>query len=332
LLTGKGAPTRVNLTIMKQFLCRLGSAVLVLAAATTSLSQTSALRLKKAVTLTATVTDRSGNFVIGLAPEAFKIADVNLVHPPTLSPDDEPLSVAILIDTSASMQDPEVKEVARANPIIEAVNRFLELSNPKNEYFVMTFDRVPQILLDWRQDKKLPLVDVLPATDKHLTALYDACSATLTKFKEAHHDKRAVLLFSDGLDSGSKTRYADLLRNLERTDVLVYALAPRAEHLTSDLKGILWGMITREGEQILGEMVQATGGFVYYPETRRELAAAAERIAVEMRHQYRLTFRAKSTGSQAATLQRTKLEVTIPANAPAEMRKLKVRTRRYYAP
>jgi hypothetical protein len=115
--------------------------------------------------------------------------------------------------------------------------------------------------------------------------------------------------------------------------VLIYAFAPRAEHFTTDLTGILRGMITREGEQVLGEMVQATGGFVYYPETTRELTSAAERIAIEVRHQYRLTFRVRSAGSGAAVWRRTKLEVTAPSNASAEHRKLNVRVRRgYYAP
>jgi VWFA-related protein len=271
---------------------------------------------------------------MGLPPDAFRVTDVNLISPPALSADDEPLSVAILIDTSSSMQAPDVKEVGRAKPIIDAINHFLELSNPGNEYFVMTFDRDAQVVLDWRQGKKLPSLDVLPPKDPHLTALYDAGAAALTKLKEGHHNKRVVLLFSDGLDSGSKTRYADLRRSLERTDVLIYAFAPRAGgHLTTDLNGILRAMVTREGEHVLGEMVQATGGFVYYPGTTRELMVAAERIAIEVRHQYRLTFRLKSGGSGAPVLHRTKLEVTPPANVAAEHRKLNVRVRRgYYAP
>ena len=248
-----------------------------------------------------------------------------------LSETDEPISIGILIDTSASMQDPAIQEFGSPKPITEAVAHFLELSNPNDEYFVMTFDKDPQVLIDWRKGKTLPQVEIAPPRDKHLTALYDACAGALDKFKEAHYPKRAIVLFSDGMDSGSNTRYVDLRRQLERTDVIVYVVSPRKHYMASaDITALLREVIDREVQEVLGEIVQISGGLVYYTESRRELADAVERIAIEMRHQYRLAFQLASTGAGGNTWRRLKLEVVTPSNTPHKLSKLKVRTRRGY--
>jgi Ca-activated chloride channel homolog len=277
--------------------------------------------------LSVTVTDRGGNFVMGLPAESFNLIDGKAIPATHVNDPDEPLSVGILIDTSSSMQDPEVQGVARPEPLKQAVARFLEVSNPKNEYFVMTFDKDPQLLLDWRQGK-LPDAEIAPPRDKHLTALYDACAAALAKLKDAHHEKHVIVLFSDGLDSGSKTRYDDLRRQLSRTDVIMYAVDPRAVHYGWTWEAILKDKLSHEGQDVLAELIRITGGFVYFPETRAQLEVAAERIAVELRHQYRIAFRPNV--SPADKSHRVKLEVTAPPNAPANFRNLRVRTRREY--
>ena len=63
--------------------------------------------------LTVTVTDRAGNFVMGLPAESFTLMDGKPMSPTRVNDPDEPLSVGILVDTSGSMQEPEVQGVAR---------------------------------------------------------------------------------------------------------------------------------------------------------------------------------------------------------------------------
>ena len=254
-------------------------------------------------------------------------------HPAGMNQTDEPLSIGILIDSSGSMQEPDIQEIASSKLIIEAVRHFLDLSNPDNEYFVMTFDKDIQMLTDWRKGK-LPEVEIAPPADKHVTTLYDACSSALNKFNEAHYPKRAIVLFSDGLDGGSKTQFPDLRRELERTDVLLYVVAPRRHYMvSSDIKTLLRDAVYRDIQKILEQMVEITGGLAYYPESKGELGNAAERIAVEMRHQYRLTFPLVTAGGAAKKPHHIKLEVTTPSNVPNKLRKLRVRTRRdFYAP
>jgi hypothetical protein len=91
--------------------------------------------------------------------------------------------------------------------------------------------------------------------------------------------------------------------------------------------------VYRDIQKILEQMVEITGGLAYYPESKGELGNAAERIAVEMRHQYRLTFPLVTAGPTAKKPHHIKLEVTTPSNVPNKLRKLRVRTRRdFYAP
>ena len=281
----------------------------------------------RSLTLTATVTDPSGNYVMGLPAEAFTLISEKRTQPSHLNPTDEPMSIGILVDTSASMQEPGIREIASPKPLLAAVRHYLDLSNPNNEYFVMTFDKDTQMLVDWQKGKTLP--DVGPPRDKHLTTLYDACFAALDKFKEAHYSKRAIVLFSDGLDGGSKTQFTEIRRRLEGTDVLLYVVAPTIHYMvSSDVKSLLRDAINRDIQKVLGEMVQITGGMAYFPETRGELGEAAERIAIEMRHQYRLTFPLATSALPAKKPRQIKLEVTAPPNALGKSMKLRLRTRR----
>jgi Ca-activated chloride channel family protein len=277
--------------------------------------------------MTVTLTDRRGNYVMGLTSDAFKVTDENRAVPVKLfGKTDEPMGIGILVDTSSSMQLPEAQAVARPKPIGEAVVHFLELANAENEYFLMAFDESPRVLVDWNQAKELSNQKITITEAKKMTALYDSCFAAVEKLNHAHRAKRSLILFSDGLDSISKRRYLELRRLLRGTDVVLYAIAPRISYNRSDILALFGSALSREGQTVLVELAEITGGAVFYPENKEQLNRAVEQIAIEMRHQYRIGFQTGPAGV-ADKWHRIRVKVEPPPDAPSEFRKLTVRAR-----
>jgi Ca-activated chloride channel family protein len=103
------------------------------------------------------------------------------------SSEDEPISIGILFDSSASMSDKMVE--AR-----EAITRFLDTVNPDDEFFVISFSNRPKLISDFTrsaQDIQGKLMFVVP---EGATALHDAIYLGLTKAHQSHYSKRALLI------------------------------------------------------------------------------------------------------------------------------------------
>jgi hypothetical protein len=79
----------------------------------------------------------------------------------------------------------------------------------------------------------------------------------------------------------------------------------------------------------MDELAATTGGIVYYPAGAQEINNAFELIATELRNQYLIGFIPTANDKKRHSL---KVRVTPPSNAPREMQKLNVRSRKnFYA-
>jgi Ca-activated chloride channel family protein len=273
--------------------------------------------------LTITVRNGLGNYVMGVRPEAFELTDEKDRRPIEFFENlDTPVSIGILIDTSSSMQLYENREIARPVPIAEALSRFLELSNTGNEYFLMTFDRAPHLLTDWTSGQSLLAHKTDIVQQNNDTALYDSCFAAIEKLQTAHHPKRVLMLISDGQDNLSRHTFNQLRELLKDSEVMIYGIGVV---MPSDVGSSLGA----EGSGIMMELAEITGGETFPSRTRKELKQAIESITIQLRHQYRIGFRADKTGP-AHKWHRLKLRVNSSPNAPKEFSKLTVRTRPGY--
>ena len=273
--------------------------------------------------LNVTVRNPDGQNLTGLSRDAFELIDEKQVRTVTFFENTEaPVSIGILVDTSSSMQFFDTRETTRAKPIGDAISELLELGNPANEYFVIAFDSKPRLLADWKSGREL--LDQKPnlLQEKQNTALYDACWAALEKLDTAHNPRRALVLFSDGQDSISKLSFEKLRGRLKASDLSLYGVGI----ITGSDVGSALGM---EGQSVLGELVDATGGETFFPESKKALSQVVKQIALEMRHKYRIGFDADKT-SAPNKWHRLKIRVNPPANVGAEFKKVIVRTRPGY--
>jgi Ca-activated chloride channel family protein len=267
------------------------------------------------ITLTVTVTDTYGRYVSGLDKKAFKVfEDKEEQEIEFFSDDDAPVSVGIIFDVSGSMSGDKIRKAR------EALSRFIETSHDSDEYFLIAFNSRAQLLLDKTRDGDAVLNKLTFVETKSNTALYDACYLGVEKVTRGAHQKRALLLISDGQDNDSRYTFGEVRRLLKESDVVLYSVGI----LGGNDPGSSLGM---DGQSILDELSAVSGGKAFFPNTAPEMDELFERIALELRHQYSIGYRPKNFKNDGKW-HKLKVKVTPPRGLP----RLFVRSREgYYA-
>ena len=230
------------------------------------------------VTLTLTVTDLYGRYVSGLTKNAFSIFDNNQEQEITFFSDsDAPVSVGILFDVSGSMSG---DKIAKAQT---ALRRFINSSHPNDEYFLIAFNNRAQLLLDRTRDGEALLQKLTLVAPKQNTALYDAVYLGLERVTRGSHQKRALLIISDGQDNASRYNFGEVRRLMKESDVVTYAVGIVGGGDSSSALGM-------QGQAFLDELTSVTGGKSFYPSSDIEMDEIFERIALELRHQYSIGY------------------------------------------
>jgi Ca-activated chloride channel family protein len=267
------------------------------------------------ITLTVTVTDTYGRYVSGLSQKAFTILDEKQPQEITFfSDDDSPVSVGVIFDVSGSMSGEKIKNAR------EALAKFIQTSHNSDEYFLIAFNSRAQLLLDKTRDGNAVLDKLTFVQTKNNTALYDACYLGVEKVQRGLHPKRALLLISDGQDNNSRYTFNELRRLLKESDVVLYGVGI----LSGGDAGSPLGM---EGQSILDELANVSGGKAFFPRSALEMDDIFEQIALELRHQYSIGYK-PSNFSNDGKWRKIKVKVTPPRGLP----RLFVRSKEgYYA-
>lgn len=256
--------------------------------------------LLDSVSLIVSVTDNRGRAITGLDQSAFAITDERGREQQitSFSDADQPLSVAILLDTSGSMEGG-----AKHTAIREGLARFLFQGHHLNEYFLMGFSKQPELLVDWVHDSDAILNHLSSITPHGPTALYDACFKAVEKVVGGKYPKHVLILFSDGEDSISNHTFSELQKLLKKSDVQLYAVSIESRDPASTLDA--------EGEGILTELTSITGGRAYFPSSKSEMIEVSDRTAVELHYQYSISFK-PSQAFADGKWHKVKVKATMP--------------------
>lgn len=267
------------------------------------------------VTLTLTVTDLYGRYVSGLNKNAFTITDNNQEQDiQFFSDSDAPVSVGILFDVSGSMGGDKIIKAQKA------LAKFIATSHPMDEYFLIAFNSRAQLLLDRTRDGEAVLQKLSLVQPAKNTALYDAVYLGVDRVTRGSHQKRALLIISDGQDNASRYNFNEVRRLLKESDVVAYSVGILGNGDSSSPLGM-------QGQAFLDEISSVTGGKAFYPQTDVEMDEIFERIALELRHQYSLGYTPKDFQPDGKW-RRVKIKVKPPRGLP----RLTVRGRDgYYA-
>lgn len=218
----------------------------------------------------------------------------------------QPLTLGLLMDTSGSMMEviPAEKEVAG-----EFLNQVLR---PKDMGFFMTFDIDAELQQDFtssprqiRRAMDKAHVNSPPPANAGLpglgggplptagsspgTVLYDAVFLASDEKLASETGRKAIIIMSDGVDEGSRTRLQEAIEAAQKSDVICYVLL--------FTQGIYGG----RGEGYMKQLAEQTGGRVIQIGTNyKKLKEGFDQIAAELRTQYALGYtptNAKKDGS-----------------------------------
>jgi Ca-activated chloride channel family protein len=265
------------------------------------------------ITLTVTVTDQYGRYVSGLTRKHFSVFEEKEEQTiEYFSDDDAPVTVGVVFDVSGSMSTDKLSKARTA------LSRFIETSHNSDEYFLVGFNSRASLLIDRTRDGNAVLDKLTFVDTKGQTALYDACYLGVEKVTRGAHQKRAILLISDGQDNNSRYTFSELRRLLKESDVVVYSIGI----LGGNDAGSALGM---HGQALLDELSSVSGGKAFFPNTAAEMDEIFERIALELRHQYSIGYRPANFVNDGKW-HKLKVKVTPPRGLP----RLFVRSREGY--
>ena len=231
-----------------------------------------------------TVTDarQSRRYVTALSKDQITVLDEKVPQEITFfGQSDQPMSIGLVFDTSRAhyiSRDNYAKLLASTK---EAFLNFIRASEKDNQHFILGFDGDVHLAADWVKssgqvaDGFDKLAAIKPAKK---TAFYDAVHAALLKINSGVNQKRVIILVSDGRDHGSKLKWDGLLDAVRRSNALVYAISVVSPDSGPSSRGAL------------DKLCSVSGGIASYPRTGDEFYEDFERLSVELKHQYTISF------------------------------------------
>ncbi len=237
---------------------------------------------------------------------------------------DRALSLAILIDTSASQERTLPEEKSAAQSFVDAVIR-----PSKDEVAVLSFtgDATLEQGLTGNAARVRRAIDRvefvppsgyigggtvinLPGTTPPIsgdsragsTAIWDAIWVTSNEVLSETSDKtrRAIILLSDGVDSSSRLKMSEAIDSALKADAIIYSIGIGDDFV---FKGV--------EEDTLRKLSERTGGRAYFPRDESDLRAAFRQIQEELRSQYLLAY-SPSNKSKDGTFRKVQIEIVNP--------------------
>jgi Ca-activated chloride channel homolog len=262
------------------------------------------------VVLHVNVFDGRSDAIAGLPQTAFTVFEDGVRQ--TISffnGEDVPVSVGLLIDNSSSM-------LTRRRMTVAGTNAFAESSHPQDEVFTMLFNEsVKHGLPDsvpFTRSRSLIQASLSRYPAGGQTALHDAVVAGLEHLEEASHQKRVLVVLTDGDDNASRLSERDMLQRADRSSTIIYTIS------TANFD-------TGVGNQrVLQRLADTTGGLAYRPRSEADVIDAFIEIAANIRRGYSLGYE-PTNSAEDGRYRRIKVTVTGP-----DRKRLSVRARDGY--
>lgn len=188
---------------------------------------------------------------------------------------DQPISIALLLDASASMMH-SMKHVSKA--AADFVEKALKEGDRCSVTAIQDVPRRKQPLTADREGIAKAVTGIVP---DGRTALYDAVVSAIRELRE-EKNRRAVVILTDGSDTGSNYSYDDAQKMAREAGIPIYFIAYEGSADTRDLERLRF---------LAGE----TGGFVAIA-THQNLMAKYEAIEKDLRAQFAIKYQVSDFG------------------------------------
>ena len=245
------------------------------------------------VSLNVTVTDEVQRYITNLEQPNFLVFEDGVKQDVTyFNRSQLPIALALLLDTSASMED----KIATAQ---EAAVGFAKRLRAQDVAQVIDFDSRATIVQTFTNDATALERAIRGTAAGGSTSMYNAIYIALKEMKKvraASTDeirREAIVVLSDGEDTSSLLPFEEVLDLAKRSETSIYTIGIRSRD-PSGMRGF------KEAEFVLRQLAQETGGRSFFPSTAAELPAIYSLISDELSAQYTLGYSSKNVRRDGA--------------------------------
>jgi VWFA-related protein len=279
----------------------------------------------KVVSVLATVRDKHGAVIRNLAKDDFVLEEDG--RPQTIryftQESDLPLTLGLLVDTSLSQRRVLDQERSASYSFLDQM-----LRESKDTAFVIHFDREVELLQDLTSSRQklevaLGLLQTPQFTQANTggqpggqrrrfggagTLLYDAVYLAANELMKKQQGRKALIILSDGVDTGSKESLESAIEAAQRADTLVFSILFKDDDAYGHGGGFSFpgggGMGGRhgrgqprfpqesrpDGKKILERISKQTGARLFEVSKKQPIEEIYRQIEEELRNQYSLGY------------------------------------------
>jgi Ca-activated chloride channel family protein len=241
------------------------------------------------VSLNVTVTDGTARYVTDLTAADFNIFEDGVKQEVTFfNHTNLPIALALLIDTSASME-PKLPTAQ------EAAIGFARKLRAQDLAEVVDFDSRVVVLQGFTSAVPELEQAIRKTSAGGSTSLYNAIYIALKDLKKVvaknvdEIRRQAIIVLSDGEDTSSLLPFEEVLDLAKRSETAIFGIGLRSnDTLSSSTRGF------KEAEFVLRQFSQETGGRSFFPNQASDLTNVYGQIADELSSQYTVGYTSRN--------------------------------------
>jgi VWFA-related protein len=275
-----------------------------------------------------TATDKKRRFVTTLTADDVRLLEDGVAQQITYfqRETETPLSIVLLVDTSASQEMVMADEREAAASFVRSVLRpgkdtasvisftgITRIDRPPTGDAPLLLSAIDRLKVEYTDENPVCQNDDTPLEERIrcYTAVFDAVAVSVREVlsKTPETTRRAVILLSDGDDTISKLRLYQAIEYAVRANTVVYSVGIRDEDFPI-------GSMRKDNLRSLSEL---TGGRAFFPKNARDLAASFSQIEQELRSQYLISY-TSTNRNRDGSYRAVQVEITNP-----QLRKQKLR-------
>jgi Ca-activated chloride channel homolog len=234
------------------------------------------------VQLDVKVTDQSGRPVAGLTRDDFVVYEDKVSQSiESVSSEETPVSMGLVIDTSTSMR-------AKIYTVSEAARGLIGQMRPNDEAFLAQFKTEAELVHEFTSDRRELEEALGHLTVNGGTALLDAIIATADHAREnGKRRRKALVVITDGLEKNSSVKEKEVIEVMKEDEVQLYLVGFVDKVEPGDLFG---RSPAKKAKDLLTRLAEDSGGRGFFPTDASETPAIAAQIAKDLREQYVISY------------------------------------------
>jgi Ca-activated chloride channel homolog len=248
------------------------------------------------------VTDRDGKFIPNLTERSFTLYEENVKQSiDNFKSTEVPFNVVLILDTSGSTR-------FKLEDIQEAALSFIDQLRDQDRVMIVSFDSQVYIDSEFTSDRKKLRKAILQTRTGGATRLYDSIDLVLTERLAKITGRKAIVLFTDGVDTGSRlATSASTIDLVEESGALLYGIQyDTKDDVRRGSVGTARGgsrPVTiqipttgaseedyKRADRYMREVVDRSGARLYKADLLTDVKQAFQLIADELRHQYTISY------------------------------------------